>query len=170
LVDGNPCALYKCGALFEIAHCAGRYDQDIVDFYNQDIGDALAAMRNSKLLQLTRDSIRSAPPPQLAPSPTHTSRGSALVPSWVEYARVPEQYCGRIDMRAVPNLKRLQEALNANGINVGTPDGSIDPRTLGAIGKANQRFFGKESQWAKPELLNALGIPAASVQSFMLCP
>lgn len=72
-------------------------------------------------------------------------------------------------MRSKSNLVRIQTALNANGIDVGTPDGSIGPRTLGAIRQANRQFLGRDSEWTDPDLLVALGIPASEIPSFMLC-
>jgi len=82
---------------------------------------------------------------------------------------VPQKYCGQVDMRSSANLKRLQRALNDNGFNVGTPDGNIGPKTLGAIGTANKRFMGTDSQWAEPGLLLALGIPQDEVGNSLIC-
>ena len=72
-------------------------------------------------------------------------------------------------MRSPSNLQKLQKALNDNGINVGTPDGSIGPKTLGAIGTANKRYLGKDSQWVEPALLQALGVPQNNISDFLIC-
>lgn len=166
-----PCNLYECATRFEDGeHCRAWGDQQYIDVFNQDnLGDALAAMRNSKLLQLTRQALSGDIGSVVCTEDGCANGEIPNVPSWVQRAKVPDAYCGEVDMRSPTNLQLLQRALNDNGINVGTPDGSIGPKTLGAIGTANKRFLGKNSQWAEPALLQALGLDMAEVQSTMFC-
>lgn len=166
----SNCVIAECATPYGSDPCKGKYDQDVVDVLNMDIGDALLEMRNSLLLQLTRDAIAAAPPPQSAPAPHLVAPGSASVPHWVASTPVPSPYCGKVDMRDPANLKKIQTALNTNGLDVGTPDGSVGPRTLGAIETANQRFLGRKSKIASVDLLRALGVSQDQLRGFMLCP
>lgn len=169
------CQLFRCAADFEgvLQNCGPKWSsQDQIDVFNHDsLGDALKAMRNSKLLQIVRDTLTDPWGDSIIKCEDSGCLYSVLpeVPAWVAQAKVPAAYCGEVDMRAPSNLQKLQRALNDNGINVGTPDGSIGPKTLGAIGTANQRYLGKDSQWAEPALLQALGVPQSSIGSFMIC-
>ncbi|WP_127750473.1 hypothetical protein [Parasedimentitalea marina] len=168
--DRLACQLFRCAADMDgtMENCGSA-----ADVHNNDnLGDALKDLRNSQLLRLVNDTLRS---PYRSNSIACTRTGECAykplkpVPAWVTKAPVPQTYCGQVDMRSPVNLKRLQHALNANGMNVGTPDGSIGPKTLGAIGTANKRFLGTDSQWAQPELLLALGIPQDEVNNALIC-
>lgn len=170
------CQLYKCASDYNesMPNCGLKWaSQQDIDVINQDsMGDALKAMRNSKLLELVKDTLTD---PYGFTTVTCDQDGVCFyqgmdkIPAWVTRAPVPQAYCGQVDMRSSSNLERLQRALNDNGINVGTPDGSIGPRTLGAIGTANERFMGRKDQWVEPGLLLALGVPSAEVDDFLIC-
>lgn len=170
-LDRLACQLFRCAADLSgnMENCG---DHDIDVHNNDNLGDALKDMRNSQLLRLVDDTLRS---PYRSNSIACSQTGECSyrplkpVPTWVTRAPVPQKYCGQVDMRSSRNLKRLQRALNDNGFNVGTPDGSIGPKTLGAIGTANKRFMGTDSQWAEPGLLLALGIPQDEVGNSLIC-
>lgn len=170
-----PCQLFRCAADFDgmLQNCGPKWSgQDHIDVFNQDsLGDALAAMRNSKLLQIVRDTLTDPWGDSIITCEDSGCLYSVLreIPAWITRSNVPAAYCGEVDMRSPSNLQKLQRALNDNGINVGTPDGSIGPKTLGAIGTANQRYLGKDSQWAEPALLQALGVPQSDIGDFLIC-
>lgn len=170
-----PCQLFRCASDFEgmLKDCNPKWTgQEHIDVFNNDnLGDALRAMRNSKLLQIARDALTDP----YGESTLVCDDGGCLfsvlpeIPAWVRTAAVPQAYCGEVDMRSPTNLQKLQKALNDNGINVGTPDGSIGPKTLGAVGTANKRYLGKDSQWAEPALLQALGMAQSDISNALIC-
>ncbi len=170
-----PCQLFRCASDFEgmLKDCNPKWTgQEHIDVFNNDnLGDALQTMRNSKLLQIARDALTDPYGESTLVCDDSGCLYSVLpqIPAWVRSAQVPASYCGEVDMRSPTNLQKLQKALNDNGINVGTPDGSIGPKTLGAIGTANQRYLGKDSQWVEPALLQALGMAQNDISASLIC-
>ncbi len=169
------CQLFRCASDFDgsLQNCGQKWTgQDLIDVFNYDnLGDALQKMRNSKLLEIVHDTLTDPWGESTIVCDDAGCQYTVLqeIPTWITQAQVPAPYCGEVDMRAPSNLQRLQRALNDNGINVGTPDGSIGPKTLAAIGTANQRLLGRDSQWAEPALLQALGVPQSAIGEFLIC-
>lgn len=59
-------------------------------------------------------------------------------------------------------IAKAQARLNALGFDVGTPDGSLGPRTKGAISRFQTSKGLTANGDLTPETLNALGVSAAS--------
>ena len=91
------------------------------------------------------------------------------IPASLAFAKVPQDFCGQVDEYDAGLVRLVQAGLNNNGIDVGTPDGSLGPNTRKAIGRANKDLLNRTESVIDPSLLKALGVPEDEVRGYVFC-
>jgi len=82
---------------------------------------------------------------------------------------VPKAFCGQVDEHDAGLVRKLQASLNANGIDVGKPDGSLGPNTRKGIERSNKELLSRETAAIDATLLKALGMPQDDIQAHVFC-
>ena len=96
--------------------------------------------------------------------------GFRELPASVASLPVPQDYCGEIDGFDPGLVLEVQRGLNANGIDVGKPDGAAGPNTRKGIRTYNRKTFGKDSEKIDEDLLVSLGFEQQKIDRSRLCP
>ncbi|MBN9672033.1 hypothetical protein [Roseibium aggregatum] len=91
------------------------------------------------------------------------------IPSSQIARSVPQDFCGQVDEHDAGLVRKLQASLNANGIDVGKPDGSLGPNTRKGIRASNNTLLSRNTETVDTVLLKALGMPQQDIATHVFC-